>query len=445
MWATAPTAARARRRWPARRRPDPQPGDLLPGEPLLRQLLRLRAGGAAPRLRPAARLLPTRRLRRPAPGVPPDRAAERRPRALVGRGARPVRRRADGRLLQELGQRRARLLHRGRAAVLLLAVRRSRCGAVRELLLLGPRPDLAQPLLPDVRHLGRHHGQRLLLLRHPRLGRVADHPRPPRGGRGHVEDLQPRRPGRCPRRRRRQRGVALEPLGGRPADARHLRRVPARLRGRHAAGRVVAHPELHAAPRRARAQRRLGRDAPPAAGHRRAADVTALAALGVPAQLRRARRVLRPRRAAAGRRVRARRPRAAVGDLADAAAPGRRRDAPARRARLDAQADRAPASPAHARLAQPRVRPRDADGSSPRRVRRARPSARRAEGDQRPDGAVRPRAPRPGSGRLRLRRNGVSKTDAKARANTIVSGTTRASETTKAGTPWRTRPATIFS
>ncbi len=83
-------------------------------------------------------------------------------------------------------------------------------------------------------------------------------------------------------------------------------------------------------------------------------------------------------------------------------------------------------------------------------LRRARPSARRPERDQRPDGAVRPRPPRPdepaGSDyRLRLRRNGVSKTDAKTRANTIVSGTTRASETTKAGTPWRTRPATIFS
>ena len=47
--------------------------------------------------------------------------------------------------------------------------------------------------------------------------------------------------------------------------------------------------------------------------------------------------------------------------------------------------------------------------------------------------------------RLTRRRNGVSKTDAKTRANTIVSGTTRASETTKAGTPWRTRPATILS
>ena len=46
---------------------------------------------------------------------------------------------------------------------------------------------------------------------------------------------------------------------------------------------------------------------------------------------------------------------------------------------------------------------------------------------------------------LRPARNGISKTDAKTRANTIVSGTTRASETTKAGTPGRTRPATIFS
>ena len=44
-----------------------------------------------------------------------------------------------------------------------------------------------------------------------------------------------------------------------------------RLRGRHAAGRLVAHPELRGAPRRAPAPRRLGRDAPPAAGHRRAA------------------------------------------------------------------------------------------------------------------------------------------------------------------------------
>ena len=85
-------------------------------------------------------------------------------------------------------------------------------------------------------------------------------------------------------------------------------------------------------------------------------------------------------------------------------------------------------------------------GSRPRRVRRARPSARRAERDQRPDGAVRPRPPRARDvDRLRLCRNGVSKTDAKTRANTIVSGSTRASETTKAGTPWRTRPATIFS
>ena len=170
-------------------------------------------------------------------------------------------------------------------------------------------------------------------------------------------------------------------------------------------------------------------------------SVSTLAALGVPAQLRRARRLLRPRRAAADRRVRAWHPRAALGDLAAAAAPGRRRDAPAGGARLDAQADRARARPAHARVAQPRVRPRDADGSWPRHVRRARPSARRAERDQRPDGAVRPRPPRPDE----RRRNGISKTDAKARANTIVNGRTRAIMTRKAGTPWRTRPATIFS
>jgi GTPase SAR1 family protein len=42
-------------------------------------------------------------------------------------------------------------------------------------------------------------------------------------------------------------------------------------------------------------------------------------------------------------------------------------------------------------------------------------------------------------------RNGVSKTDAKTRANAIVSGTASASVTTKAGTPCGTRPATSFS
>ncbi len=46
---------------------------------------------------------------------------------------------------------------------------------------------------------------------------------------------------------------------------------------------------------------------------------------------------------------------------------------------------------------------------------------------------------------LRRCRNGVSKTAAKPRANPIVSGSTRASETRKAGTPSGTRPATIRS
>ena len=47
-------------------------------------------------------------------------------------------------------------------------------------------------------------------------------------------------------------------------------------------------------------------------------------------------------------------------------------------------------------------------------------------------GGARPSGRRDG---LRRRRNGVSNTDAKTRANTIVSGSTRASETRKAGTP----------
>ena len=55
------------------------------------------------------------------------------------------------------------------------------------------------------------------------------------------------------------------------------------------------------------------------------------------------------------------------------------------------------------------------------------------------------RSGRAGPGVLRRRRNGVSKTAAKPHANTIVSGSTRASETRKNGTPSGTRPATIRS
>ena len=54
------------------------------------------------------------------------------------------------------------------------------CG---ELLLLAPRADLAEPLLPDGRHVGRDHDERPLGLRDLRL---PDDPRPARRGRGHA-------------------------------------------------------------------------------------------------------------------------------------------------------------------------------------------------------------------------------------------------------------------
>ena len=52
LWATAPAAARARRR--KRRTADRPPGRLVPGEPLVRPLLRLRAAGAGAEVRPAS-------------------------------------------------------------------------------------------------------------------------------------------------------------------------------------------------------------------------------------------------------------------------------------------------------------------------------------------------------------------------------------------------------
>ena len=104
--------------------------------------------------------------------------------------------------------------------------------------------------------------------------------------------------------------------------------------------------------------------------------ITALRQLAPVAQvrvlphLRRARRLLRPRPAAAGRCVRPRDPGAALGHLAVGAA---RSDplAKAGRSRLDAEVHRACVGPADARLAKPHVRRLDAD-------RRQLPGRRRA-------------------------------------------------------------------
>jgi phospholipase C len=94
--------------------------------------------------------------------------------------------------------------------------------------------------------------------------------------------------------------VFWSPLGARSAHDCDVRRLPRGLSSRDAPERVVDHLELLDAVRRASGRRRQRRDGLPAAGDQRSAGLAALAELGVPAHLRRARRVLRPRPAAAG-------------------------------------------------------------------------------------------------------------------------------------------------
>ena len=97
-----------------------------------------------------------------------------------GRYARPVERRPDGRLLQ--GTPRCytgsgdNAIPYYRSELPFYYSPLSRLGSLRELLLLAARADVAEPLLPHVRHVGRHHDEPGL--RHLRLGVVADHPRP---------------------------------------------------------------------------------------------------------------------------------------------------------------------------------------------------------------------------------------------------------------------------
>ena len=116
-----------------------------------------------------------------------------------------------------------------RAAVLLQPVRQLR--ALRELLLLAARADLAEPLLPDVRHVRRDHDERHLGLRHLRLGRwpiildLLD------DAGVTLEDLQHRRLDDVADGRQRQRRGLLEPLGARPAHDRDEGRLPATTAG----------------------------------------------------------------------------------------------------------------------------------------------------------------------------------------------------------------------
>ena len=121
------------------------------------------------------------------------------------------------------GESRDGLLHRRGAAVLLQPVRDSTLCANFFCSLLGP--DLAEPLLPDGRHVGRDHDERPVGLRDLRL---PDDPRPARRRRRDLEDLQ-HRLGQRALRQHRQRRRVLEELRPRPADARQQGRLPQRL------------------------------------------------------------------------------------------------------------------------------------------------------------------------------------------------------------------------
>ena len=139
--------------------------------------------------------------------------------------------RMDGFYVDRAGRRRRRqrgdpLLHGRRAAVLLQPVRPAGLCANYFCSVLGP--TLAEPLLPDVRHLGRDHDERAVGLRDLRLGQ--------RGRSSSTCSTTPASPGRSTTsasttsdRRQRQRRRVLEPLGARPAHDRDEGRLPRRL------------------------------------------------------------------------------------------------------------------------------------------------------------------------------------------------------------------------
>src|SRR5262249_14453810 len=148
---------------------------------------------------------------------------------------------------------------------------------------------------------------------------------------------------------------------------------------------------------RAPARRRRRRHAVPAGADHRDPPVAALRPPRVPAPVRRARRLLRSRRAAADRRLRAWGARPAVDRVALRTAGGEDvREAG--RPRLDSEADRALLRRAVAGVAHPPVRPRHADRPDLPGARRAGATARRLPGAERPHGPVLVRLTRAGRG-----------------------------------------------
>ena len=175
LWATAPAAARAR--WFGKRH-----------APIQHLVISCQENRSFDHYFGYAPQVQARRFGPPPGYTQPDAAGvghapfeltalrSRRSAARLVRRARSVQRRQDGRLLPQRrrphGQRRHRdsVLHGEGAAVLLQPLPQLR--PLRELLLLAARADVAEPVLPHVRHVGRHHDERPLGLRHLRLAQA---------------------------------------------------------------------------------------------------------------------------------------------------------------------------------------------------------------------------------------------------------------------------------
>ena len=253
-----------------------------------------------------------------------------------------------------------------------------RLGALRELLLLAARADVAEPLLPDVRHVGRDHDERPLGLRHLRLGDwpiildLLD------DAGVTLEDLLHRLRRRRGRRHRQRRRV-LEPLGARPAHAR---------RRSTTTSTTAAAARCRTSPGSSRASRCSSTSIPT-----RTCRVgmgfqqQIIKALRDVAALGQARRSSSPTTSTAAssttwRRRRSTRTGSASGCRCGSISPFARRGpivvARAGRPRLDAEVHRAALGPADARLAEPHVRHLDADRRQLQHGRRAGAAARRA-------------------------------------------------------------------
>ena len=269
LWATAPAAARARRYGKAR----------------------ARSGTSSSRARRTARSTTTsatrRRYRRagfgPPPGyTQPDAAGvghapfeltaltSARPAALVGRRARAVERRQDGRLLQEragvsaTATSRSATTRRGSCRTT-TACSATRASARTTSARCSGRPGRTASTSCPARRAGSRRTASGATASSTRA--VADHPRPARRGGGDVEDLLHRL-----RRRRGRRHATTSPCSGAATRTTRARRRPRglprglphaarcrRSRGSSRASRCI---------RRASAGRRLGRDGLPAADHR---------------------------------------------------------------------------------------------------------------------------------------------------------------------------------